>query len=427
MQLRFRQFAACLQAAVWVVLLLASACGGANTVERSDARTIQSDADGSISHWLLQLADGSPPEFLHTQAALVAATPTDVAFRVAYGDVATRDAFLQELRRRGVRTKDRVEMVRTAGLHYAWLRDLFVAGVGQAGTPLVLMNHPEHLATVHGAPRHVRTLQTAQALGAGRIVSTPLRLEGGSVVSDAERAFLSRKNAVLGVQIGQYPDESAFLEAAQEAWGRPVTLLSTAGADRADHADLLLMPIGDRRAVVSDPTLALRLLHQISERESARFEREVRRIAGHASKGDGIRSLLNTDCLMTLRSETDQPRRLQAFTRVRRELEAVDYNLSAVPFLSHHNQAAGARVVLSYTNVIQDTRAGQRTVYMPTYRLPTLDEYAARTWEQCGFRVVRVDALGPALKGGAVRCLSQVIRHFTAGAPSSAGAARGRP
>jgi len=36
---------------------------------------------------------------------------------------------------------------------------------------------------------------------------------------------------------------------------------------------------------------------------------------------------------------------------------------------------------------------------------------AAATWRALGFDVVPVDALGPAMNGGGIRCLSQVYRE----------------
>ena len=105
----------------------------------------------------------------------------------------------------------------------------------------------------------------------------------------------------------------------------------------------------------------------------------------------------------------------------------MDYDLHSVPLLSLDDQLTGARVVLSYTNVIQDTRGNERVVCMPTYRLPTFDDHAARTWERCGFRVIRVEALGSGLNGGAVRCLSQVIRHPTSESAASTSVTTRRP
>ena len=58
----------------------------------------------------------------------------------------------------------------------------------------------------------------------------------------------------------------------------------------------------------------------------------------------------------------------------------------------------------------QDERDGVRTVYLPTYRCRPLDDSAKRIWRRLGFRVVAVDALGPALHGGAIHCLSHVTR-----------------
>ncbi len=407
---------------IWVAALVLTACGGASEAPTVAKQTLLSDADGAISDWLLQLSDDSPREFIQTQAALVAATPRDVLFRVSYGDAPTRDAFLKALRQRGVGIQERVTAVRTSGFHYVWLRDLYVAGVDPSGAPLALMHHPDHLASVRGAPSHTQTLGTVQTLGAGRLVETMLRLEGGSVVSDSERAFLSRKSAAIALRSGQFENLDAFRRHVEEQWSRPLTLVSTAWADRAEHLDLLMMPIGGRRVIVSSPQLALRLIEHMPEREAARFNQEALAVATRAPRSDPLRYLQRVDSLNALEVETAEPRRMAAFEKLRGELTAVGYDLVDVPFLSLDPERNGARVVLSYTNVLQDVRGGVRTVYMPTYRLPTFDDRAARAWKRCGYRVVRVDAFGPGLNGGALRCLSQVIRR--AGKPATGS---GRP
>ena len=71
--------------------------------------------------------------------------------------------------------------------------------------------------------------------------------------------------------------------------------------------------------------------------------------------------------------------------------------------------------VLSGTNVIQESRAGRRFVYLPTHRLPAFDRATIATWTRLGYEVVPIDALGPAMLGGGVRCLSQVVRERPGG------------
>ena len=393
-----------------VAALLVPACGPANPVAEPTDQVLVADTGGPISTWFLQIGDQSPPEFLQTQAALVAATPASVQFRISVGDESSREAFLHELRRRGVDAEERVTTLQTTGRHYPWLRDLFVAGVAEDGAPVALMHQPVHLGALEGASSHAHTLGIVEALKAGRVVQTPLRLEGGSVVADRERAFVSRTNAELAVRKGQYANVAEFELAAREQWGRTVTLISTADADRAEHLDLLMMPIGERRIIISNPALALRLMHGLRAQDLARFRQDARAIASQAQKTNGIRNLLRVDVVEALRAENSDPRRQWAFDQIRRELQAAGYELIDVPFLSSDPARSGARVALSYTNVVQDERGGIPTVYMPTYRLPALDDHAVATWKRCGFRVVRIDAFGPGLNGGGVRCLSQVIR-----------------
>jgi hypothetical protein len=169
------------------------------------------------------------------------------------------------------------------------------------------------------------------------------------------------------------------------------------------------MPAGQRRMVVGNPALGVELLESMPPAERKRFVTAVRDLAAHVPGWRGTTGL-GQDLVALLLERNRDPARQAAFGRLRARIEALGYRCVEVPFLVAEPEAGSTWMLLSWTNVILDEREGKRTAYVPSYRLPALDRAAAETWRRLGFRVVPVDALGPGLNGGGLRCMSQVFR-----------------
>ena len=370
------------------------------------------DTDGALEEWILFLGSFSPRMFLPTQADLVARSDPAIRFRIFHDNESVRRAFTHELERRGPRHAGRITWEPLETALPPWPRDYYIAGVDERGQPLYYLHHPEHYERKQRGSRDgTRGIRAAlERLAGSGAIETRVRTDGGAVISDGERAFLSKSAAQSAVAHGDFAGQQAFLEYLRELWGLPVTVMDLDPREPNHHCDLYMMPAGKRHMVVGSPRLALELLEGLAPTEGAAFVRETRKLAAQADAGDPLHQLVRRDLLELLLTENARPARVRSFERVRAQLEALGYRCTEVPLLLLDPPRTGSSLVLSYTNVIQDERDGARTVYLPTYRLPRLDRVAKRVWRGLGFRVVSVDALGPALQGGALHCLSQATR-----------------
>lgn len=68
--------------------------------------------------------------------------------------------------------------------------------------------------------------------------------------------------------------------------------------------------------------------------------------------------------------------------------------------------------MLTYNNVLVESRAEGGRVYLPRYGWPALDNAARQTWEALGFMTRPIDGLTiSAMYGGALRCAVKVLKR----------------
>lgn len=369
-----------------------------------------SDCDGSISDWLLSLPDQFSSFYEDTQADLVTKADPAVRFHVYYALDARRRSFEAALRRRGWRDPASIRWHKSARVATPWMRDLFLAAMTPAGAPVVLLHHRD---------RYRRSLPywlitdvefLAGTLDTGSYVATAARLEGGSVVVDGERVFANRGFVDEALIRGDAHSAQSVIAGFGKWWGRPVELISAGDAHVSGHCDLLMMPAGERRMVLASVALGARLLASVGSAERAGFEAAYDGITHRACEDHPLRGLEASDVLARMQRHGDRPELQRRYRAIRLRLEELGYECFEVPLLEMPAEGGGYPATLSHANVMIDQRGTGRTVYLPTYHLPTLDAYAAGVWRKLGYRVASIDCLAPALQGGAVHCLSHVFR-----------------
>ena len=391
--------------------MVATALHPAPTNEPQGPTRLLAEDRGAIQTWILFLGS---PMFVETQADLVARSHSDITFRVCYADEGLRRTFTNALSRRGSRHEARVVWERMATALPSWPRDYYLAGSDVRGVAVYYLHHPQHYVHMRRGPTQGwrGALAPVLRLAGSRSIETCVRIDGGDVVASAERAFVSDGS----IELARTDDGRSPLEVIQHLeaiWGLPVTVMRTAANEPSPHCDVYMMPVGERRMIVGSPRLALALLQGATRAERAAFAGEIRRVASRADPGDPVLRLGQRDVVSLLERENARAAHLQRYEVIVTQLTELGYRCFEVPLLLLDAQRHGSPLVLSYANVIQDRREGRPTVYMPTYRLGPLDAAAKRTWRRLGFRVVTVDALGAALYGGALHCLSQVVRDPT--------------
>jgi hypothetical protein len=380
---------------------------------------LSADCSGTITRWLFVLPRHHQAFFLPTLAELVAKADPAIQFRLVYSDENARSHMRRLLAARGTDVLRRVQWHHSQQTLCPWPRDFLLTGSDEEGENVALLHHPEHYQVARGIWESNDPMVLVRGLGPIRHVSTRLRVEGGEVVADEERAFVSTSALNSTVRHWEAPSEPAARELFQSTWGLPVSWIAHEDLDSSDHCDLYLMPVGRRRIVVGSPRLAARLLATAPVEDRERFVQGLRTLARrHATLFPRILDP-GQDLLGEMVRQSTAPQRLRAFRRMRRELEAGRYTCVEVPFLALDPRFGDLRLVLTYTNVIQDERAGARTVYLPRYRLAALDQWATSAWKGLGYRVVPIHAVGPAMHGGSLRCASVVVKRPSK-APSAA-------
>jgi len=96
---------------------------------------------------------------------------------------------------------------------------------------------------------------------------------------------------------------------------------------------------------------------------------------------------------------------IDAYERIVVRLRAAGFAVRRVPIL--HDDLGE---LLTWTNAVVESRDGRRRAYVPGYGVPFLDERAHACWARAGFKVLPNRADRIIAHGGAVRCLSNVIR-----------------
>lgn len=327
----------------------------------ADAPRLLSPADGPITEVLLAAPDAGA---VHVQA--LAAVARVLGGAVRYRVVAPAPAFApvgDALRAAGAQT---VLHVPAPGPITPWVRDaLFVLRMptGLAWAPSGALRRAGDGAV---AARAVHADPT--------ITSHPsVPLEGGNVVAHGARVFVGGRAGRLAGARRALPgmDWHAVTSAGVRADG------PWAGRGQAlYHLDLYLAAAGSADA----PVLLVGAVPPPAAAPGARLPGEN-----------------------TLRAALDA---------TAAQLELAGFAVRRVPVARVRDPDDGAPLLISYTNVLLDTRAGTPVVYLPRYGavlagLEALDGMAAAVYHDLGYAVVWYE--GPlralARAGGGLRCL----------------------
>lgn len=245
---------------------------------------------------------------------------------------------------------DRFQPVLTGRPTSAWAKDRFIPV--RVGRELRLLVPERPPATPGGKADWLVAWDLSRATGA--VVRTlPLDFDGGDIWMTRELSFAGRalveKNAPLNeAQIG------AMLE---RELGTRVVFVEGA----PHHLGMFLTPLDGRTVMVADPDWGKRL----------------------SSDGDW-----SHEWLPRLRALPDQ-------------LMKLGLRVVPVPFVPLSEE----RVYITYNNVLIDGK----TVYLPEYEIPALDDAARAAWSAEGFEVRPIPARRLFPQRGVVHCLVNVL------------------
>ncbi len=327
-----------------------------------------SDCDGPLRELVIQYVPEAGPVVETVYRQFLPHLSQAVVVRVVCPD---REAFDDLVSRVGP-VACRLDPVLVGHTMTGWSRDRWLA-FGRDGASHALIASPDEeaghalWAARAGDARIGDDL--ARALPHARSWRSKLVFDGGDFVADGETVFVSPRVAQrnIGRTMASEADLRLYLS---RLLRRDVVLLPEAPDH---HAGMYLMLLGEKRALVGDPSLA----QGLADPEALPFPIDRR------------------------------PDTQARFDAVAAACRNAGYVVTRVPVVPGRD----GRTYVTYLNVIIDQSVGgQRTVYMPVFRgAEALDETAASTWQAMGFRVRRVDCTNTYRQGGSLRCLVNVL------------------
>jgi hypothetical protein len=97
----------------------------------------------------------------------------------------------------------------------------------------------------------------------------------------------------------------------------------------------------------------------------------------------------------------------RVYSEIAARLEASGFEVRRIPIL-HGDDGED---VITWNNAVVERRGDRLRAYVPNYGIPLLDRKANECWRRTGAEVFPVRANLVILEGGAVRCLSNVLRQ----------------
>jgi hypothetical protein len=199
--------------------------------------------------------------------------------------------------------------------------------------------------------------------------------DGGDFLADSRNVFVVPRVLQQNLQRTVERRED-FIGMLAGELKRPVVLLDQAPDH---HAGMFMMSAGDGVMLVGDPALGSKC---IGEGQSSDF--------------------------MQLPGGPDTtPETQNLFDAVARQCAGCGYRVVRIPLVP----ARDGRTFITYVNVIIDSRAGGRIVYLPFYRgAEFLNEAARDIWHDLGYEVRPVDCTSTFRSFGGLHCLVNVLK-----------------
>ncbi|MFH1226914.1 MAG: hypothetical protein V1701_03290 [Planctomycetota bacterium] len=337
---------------------------------------IVSDVDGALEEIIIHFSGNTAaPGVLAAYRDLFRQLPAEVKTYVACPAESDFKMLTADLYGAGVSAGKRFIPVITNCPITCWARDRFLAKApDKAGikAELVLPPRPEYGCDERSNDWFVSWKLASDRPAEFQVEKSRLYFHGGDLINAGRFIFADYNLFKLNLSHSSFSDAKEFSDYLGQRFGyEPVLVGDAATPVPEHHIEMYITPLDDRTVLVGDPDLAMRLLDK--------------------DKPD-------------ISSQVD-PSLFDAFRNVAGCLRDKGFSVVPIPILPTKTP----HVFISYNNVIIDNRAGVKTVYLPTYNIPELDNCAVNIWQAQGFIVKRIDASGIYRLGGAIRCLVNVL------------------
>jgi N-dimethylarginine dimethylaminohydrolase len=262
-----------------------------------------------------------------------------------------------------------------------WARDRYLAfPIGD--TTRVLLPRPDSVASSIAGDCDVAR-QLADWDPELELVESRLAIEGGDVLVSGAVVLVGATTILANAD--RFEEGPAGVEAClEELFDREVVVVGgREGAVPHEHLDMYVSFVGGRRLLLGDPRLTRRLFDRPDELENASLE----------ARSIGVFSWQTQAEAATLYDE------------LAGLLVDAGFLVQRLPIL--HTDDGD---LLTWNNAVTERRGTRGTAYVPSYGIPSLDDLARRTWTQAGYEVKSVRCAQVIGEGGAVRCLTNVLR-----------------
>ncbi len=356
-----------------VALAVASALGLTPIRSTTRYRLVAEDASAPLSRIAIHYAPAADRVAVPVWRQLFRALPARVQVDVAVATAADFDRF-RALVGAAELGAERFHAVVIGREITTWSRDRFAALVDARGEGGVLA--PPRVETAFGGRAGDQESPHAIARAA---FDTPARtskvvFEGGDLAASAHRLFVGAELEVRSR--GRGADRAAIDAELRRHFDEEIIWLGDQPGDVPHHHVMMYMvPLDDDTAIVGDPREGARLaagagLHLDGD------------LDGHAARFDRVAALLEARGMKVIRAP--------------------------VAVLE------GAGSYVTYTNALFDREPGpdgRPVVYLPTYRVPALDDAATRLYQELGYLVRPIDVSGIYHLNGSLGCLVNVLRR----------------
>lgn len=276
----------------------------------------------------------------------------------------------------------------------------------------------------------------AEAIGAAlhwRVTTSAMVFEGGNVVADEQRAYIGENTVRYNAELLEV-EEVEIVRRLEAELGLPVTIIGPAPQPVA-HLDMMLTPLGSNVLVLADSrwgaALATSTLHDDPELVAEFENRTIREFFGDPSIRDRLTpegDVIEAPALVgaTAKAIDDSQRLAEYFDALAATLSERGFDVRRVPLLQTHGPPDSDRTqrpsrevldypVLTYNNVLLESRGDRELVYLPQYGFDALDSTARDLWQSLGYEVIPVPGFTTsALYGGALRCSVKVLARRSA-------------
>ncbi|MCB9851557.1 MAG: hypothetical protein H6819_00565 [Phycisphaerales bacterium] len=271
-----------------------------------------------------------------------------------------------------------------------WARDRYIATRRSASEALPVWLTPEPPPTFDAARRgNERGIPDAfnEIEPTCKRVDSSLVLEGGNVVASQTIIYIGanvfRENASAG-------DTMRVRSLLEDLFaGKLIVVGDDGGNVPCDHVDMYLTAIDDNKVLLGSPALA----------------RKVIAAADEASKQALYERLYITPNMPPPVGPDFTPQRIKLLDDIAARLTSEGVEVIRIPYAD----SRGGDFIVTYNNVLQESRDGERIVIMPVYGIPALDAAARGVYESLGMTVREVNVSTISHLVGAVRCMANVV------------------